>query len=225
MNLTFREGTCDFNVAYDVLVRNQYELPALTSDSVVVDIGAHIGSFSALAYNKGSRNIYAFEANKENYQIAKEHLKQYEGAVVVFNKAVWKPHVRLLHHSGFLYDNSAHELNTGGGNVFALDGEEVHTISLDAIITEISGTIDYLKLDCEGSEFPILATCTQLDKISHIMVEYHEMQEIPEMARTEQLPDYTIGALTDFLRWHDFTRTKEYRHGVDSNLGMAWFTK
>ncbi len=32
-----------------------------------------------------------------------------------------------------------------------------------------------LKLDCEGSEFPILLTCQLLERVEQILGEYHEM--------------------------------------------------
>lgn len=220
----FRDGTCDFNVFYDVALHNQYELPKLNANDGIVDIGVHIGSFIHKAYSLGSRRILGFEANRENYLLAVKHLNKEikEGSVEILNRAVWKPDAKVLHHSGFTQDRN--EINTGGGHVFADSGEDVLTVSLDDIILTRFGPIDYLKLDCEGSEFPILASCTTLDKIQHIVLEYHEMNEIPDVARTEALPEYTIGALTDFLRWYGFERTKEYRHG-DSNLGMAWFKK
>jgi hypothetical protein len=68
-----------------------------------------------------------------------------------------------------------------------------------------------LKLDCEGSEFPILLTSQSLHLIDEIRGEYHEFggeyddRSIPEMARVSGYDRFTIAELTDALQRAGFS--------------------
>lgn len=56
-----------------------------------------------------------------------------------------------------------------------------------------------LKLDCEGSEFPILLTAQRLKQVQYITGEYHLMKEWSPRALVEGYKKYTLGDLTDCL--------------------------
>jgi hypothetical protein len=97
----------------------------------------------------------------------------------------------------------------GKWNVFGDEGEPVASISLDEILA-ITGPVRFLKTDCEGHEFEILYTCTQLDKIEEIAGEYHESAP-PD----ETLPAKKIGVLCKFLSDRGFlTRYVENAPGI-----------
>ena len=80
--------------------------------------------------------------------------------------------------------------NTGGVSVlFNDEGESVETISLDQILFAASDAlrrpIRLLKIDCEGSEYPILFTSTHLHVVEEICGEYHDVapETVPERAK------------------------------------------
>jgi len=67
--------------------------------------------------------------------------------------------------------------NNGAGRVIT-NGQTVETVAIDDILDEASEggiyPIHILKLDCEGSEWPILFTSRQLRLCENIIGEYHQ---------------------------------------------------
>jgi hypothetical protein len=73
-------------------------------------------------------------------------------------------------------------------------------VSLDAIL-ERFGRVKLLKLDCEGSEFPILLTSQRLDRVERVVGEIHEL-EGPFMAVLDgrsRVPGYAAYRLEDLV--------------------------
>jgi len=174
-------------------------------EDVIIDIGAHIGSFSFACHHLGSREIHAFEADPTNFVRLRSYVSDLPG-MHLYNCAVFRSDtadVYDLLHSGPLF------LNTGGGNVmfggqvFDTDNQEpwtpveanqsqVHAVPLDEVLGRFP-RVKLLKLDCEGSEYPILLTSTQLVKVERIVGEYHEIREsaIPLLAAQARLDGFT----------------------------------
>ena len=62
--------------------------------------------------------------------------------------------------------------------------------------------VGLLKLDCEGSEWPILATSRLLHKVERIAGEFHFFgHQLPEVA---DLPPFTLPGLTGLLQHAGF---------------------
>ncbi|MDQ2731571.1 MAG: FkbM family methyltransferase, partial [Armatimonadota bacterium] len=106
----------------------------------------------------------------------------------------------------------------------------VKSVSLDTILT-FTGPVRLLKMDCEGSEFPILLTATKLHLVEEICGEFHEMgglfdgNSIPDAARVEGYPAYGIGELFLFLNAAGFRVIYERSalpDGRPCNLGHFW---
>jgi len=163
----------------------------------VVDIGAHIGGFSVLAAHSGSSVVHAYEASPENYYLLS---KNCDGLpVILHNQAVWRS------------DGAQEELawvpsrdikNTGGGVVTTRKdiGVPMDVVSFDSIVESV-GVIDILKLDCEGSEIPILMTSKYLHSIELIVGEYHR-RLFPET-------DWSVDAVFQQLRNQGFLVTNK----------------
>ena len=185
----FRPGTNDKLIYEGIYQHNEYRLPSsLNASDLVIDIGAHVGFFSALALERGAGTIYAVEALEANYQLAVQHLAEgvRQGRVDLRRGAVWRSDedTPIVHHSGFKKGfNHPHpgiDTNTGAGNVlFCDEGEDVPTIPFDDLLMEAThqGTrrVTWLKIDCEGSEWPILLTAQTLALVDTIVGEYHEI--------------------------------------------------
>ncbi len=183
-----RTGTSDAAIFKLVVDENEYNLPPrFQPDDIVIDIGAHIGGFSYASLARGAGKVYAFEAHPENHAIASKNVERFGGRVSCRQRAVW----RSDQPSQFLYNEDlSGNSNPGGISLLWNDeGEAVETISLDQILSEASEgfqkTIRLLKIDCEGSEYPILFTSTQLQIVEEICGEYHEVPagRIPERAK------------------------------------------
>ena len=82
------------------------------------------------------------------------------------------------------FSPSSDAANSGGGTIiWETDGPFVETIPFDSVIEAVSRggarRIDLVKIDCEGSEFPILLTSSKLRHIDRIVGEYHELLAAP----------------------------------------------
>lgn len=204
----FRPNSIDEVVFRHVYQENEYQVPEkLQPEDLIIDIGAHIGSFSYLCWQRGSRNIIALEANPENMALAQRNLAHTN--VDVRHHAVWRSDIEqpiVLYNSGHRQmlpgGPDPVGINTGVGNVMAESGLPVTTIGLDQIID--NREVRILKIDCEGSEFPILLTSKQLKNIAFIAGEYHLMENIPPIARMPGIEKYTLGLLADLFTENRF---------------------
>ena len=166
MNLIYvREGSDDASIWTSVINDDEYRLEPLMADDVVLDIGMHTGSFCARAYMAGSRRIYGFEVNADNFRLAQANV----GSIAqTFNVAVVRSDERKsdpVYYAGYGVDN------TGAGTVFGREGSAVQTASFDDILGETK--VRLVKLDCEGSEFPILYTSKRLAQVQEFIGEWH----------------------------------------------------
>ena len=240
MRFCFREGTNDSLIFEGIFKYNEYKLSEIFSDKdIIIDIGAHIG-FSIYAFiQRGARHIYAFEADFENYEMAIDHLKDYidQGAVLLSWGAVWRSDIpeKVLYYSGNVVENGL--LNAGGGNVIGhTQGTIVPAIPFDAVVLDATKKaqrrIRLLKLDCEGSEWPILFTSHTLHLIDEICGEFHEIGEKYDASTPpfsiEGFDQFTIDYLVKFLGEKGFNVTFARRiesDGTPSRLGMFFATR
>jgi FkbM family methyltransferase len=196
---TFRSGTVDRMIFNGVVGHNEYNLPySFTPSDVVIDVGAHIGSFAFAAVQRGCQHVYSFEPDRDNCSRAETHLREYidAGRVRLSRQAVWRSdanddQLRFDGYQMFPASFSGMEgiLNTGNGSVLWGTGDVVEKIALDDVIDGIiangaanstangsgRGRIRLLKLDCEGAEWPILLTSRRLHVIDEIAGEFHEL--------------------------------------------------
>ncbi|MCI0683593.1 MAG: FkbM family methyltransferase [Gemmataceae bacterium] len=164
-----RPGSADEEIHRDVVVNNAYRLAEqLPRGAVVVDVGAHIGAFSFLALYRGAGRVWAFETDADNGELCRKNLALFGRRASVHRQAVWSHRGRL----GFRPDPG----NTGMGTVHP-DGDDVDAVPLDDILWEASEQgqqeIEYLKLDCEPAEWPILDAARRLDLCRNIVGAYH----------------------------------------------------
>ena len=169
--ITFREKTTDENIFKNVFHLNEYNLSQLEDDDVVVDIGSHIGSFSLKAYEMGSRKIFAFEANYDNSIICAKNCLEYD--IRVFNNAV-RGNYNLKKVGSRAGKNLDSENMNMGGLAISI-GDSIDVISLEDILNMVGGKIKILKLDCEGSEYPIIFESEDqvFENIEIIIGEFH----------------------------------------------------
>jgi|6_EtaG_2_1085325.scaffolds.fasta_scaffold07664_3 FkbM family methyltransferase len=149
--------------------------------SVAVDIGANVGGFCANAHNWFD-TIYAFEPLRENYLVLEQVLKQLNiSNVEIYNNAIYSESNKEL-----ILKNNKSNIS---GDVTCIQTEELcdihrddfvdleqkcETISLDDVFNRLEiDVIDYLKMDCEGSEYEILENFSDFDKIYLMVIEIH----------------------------------------------------
>lgn len=140
----------------------------------IIDIGAHIGSFSVFASTLAEDvKVYSYEPSEENYYFLTENIKLNRlKNVKAFRLAVsaGKDKVRLyLDEKRSTY----HSIATPGRFY-----EEVNSVTLEDVLVENQiDSCDLLKMDCEGAEYEILSSTPKsiLTRIRNISLEYHDV--------------------------------------------------
>lgn len=210
-----RAGTNDALIYEQVVIQNEYLLPArLGKGSVVLDIGAHIGTFSYLALERGAAAVIGFEPEVSNHACAEFNLARFGNRAQVHQLAAWRSDVAA---GTVPFLPSGDQLNSGGGSVIWEADETVQAIAFDDIVDALTSQgrrrIDLLKMDCEGAEFPILMTSKRLHCIDHIVGEFHELRggPLPEHVRIPGSEDFAADGLAQVLRRDGFAVAIERR--------------
>lgn len=185
-----RPGTFDDEIVRAVYADGDYEVPArLAPGTMGIDIGAHIGSFTARMIDAGADLVVAAEPQQENFTMATINLAGdiERGRVELRRAALWSPPAGQPIVIGPAPTASDGSVNTGGhesragerdGSLLAAGEVVVASETLDDIVdrlrrdVSIDGPI-WLKLDCEGAEWPILETTERLEEIEVIVGELH----------------------------------------------------
>jgi FkbM family methyltransferase len=245
----FRDGTLDRTIFNIVVLFNEYRLPdRFAPDDIVIDIGAHIGSFAYAVASRGCENVTCIEADRTNFEIAAENLRpQLErGHVQLVRGAAWRSdrNTDRLCFDGYhsfteSYPGLQGIINTGNGSVVWGGGEPVAKIAFDEIVDRATNhgehRVRLLKLDCEGAEWLILLTSQRLSLVDEICGEFHEIGgRFPEIGedRPGQQPvfslanvgKFTIDVLVDHLTKAGFTVTwQRHRRPTGSLEGFGLF--
>ncbi|MCE9591619.1 MAG: FkbM family methyltransferase [Planctomycetes bacterium] len=175
--LAFRKGSVDENVIQHSFDKDIYfpGLPEYTPapDHVMIDVGAHIGTFALHAAKKVPRGrVFAIEACRETYCFLRIN--------AALNRAdnITADHAALADKPGTIMLNLAtknwgHTIVTQRGSG---GGEPVPALTLAQYMARHSiAHCHFMKLNCEGAEFPILlaSDAETLRKFGVILVLYH----------------------------------------------------
>lgn len=178
-----------FYVFKELFMEDFYETDQLLRHvpvtATIVDIGANVGFFSFLmAAKRKDANIYSYEPMENNLQLFRSNLQRNPGSehlIKAEKKAVTGQEIRSVK----LFFDDVHS-NTVISSVyedFSKDNTrvtEIEAISLAEIIRANDlKVIDILKLDCEGSEYPILydSPASVWPLIKCLCIEVHEMDK------------------------------------------------
>jgi FkbM family methyltransferase len=174
--VAYRKGTADERVLghsfdHDIFFSGVPEYES-ANDHVIIDVGAHIGTFSLLASSRVSLGkVFAIEASEDSFNLLRIN--------VALNTAtnVSVHHLALSDRRGkcTLY----HDAGTWGHTVvkpLSAEGETVECCTLSDFLE--SNGIDrchFMRLNCEGAEFPILLSTPSsvLQRCQIILVLYH----------------------------------------------------
>jgi FkbM family methyltransferase len=138
---------------------------------VVVDIGFNYGIFSLGALYKGASRIYGFEPNKNIFQKLKDYPRQ--DIDKIFNCAVSNKYERLKFCEGDNTLGSSININVDDFK----ESYDVECVNFyDFIIKNNINKIDFLKIDCEGTEYEIIDSIPDefFKTIKKLHVEFHD---------------------------------------------------
>jgi FkbM family methyltransferase len=151
-----------------------YIVPVETVNGICIDIGANLGDFTN-KYTNHFKEIYYFEAQTKLYNELQERFKE-KPNLLGYNKAVWSTSNEILK----LVSHKNNDMgSTGVKSELLNDGwsdeivNEIESISLiDLLKTIPHDIIDYLKIDCETSEYPFFIN-NDLSMFKYIGIELH----------------------------------------------------
>lgn len=222
-----RPGTLDRLIARSVLLDNEYRLPdRFEAGDLVIDVGAHVGSFATACLLRGAGRVIAFEPVPSNHALLSVNLARFGNRAEARPAAVWRSDAppTLLRVVA-----SPDAANTGGGNVFGgatPAGLSAPALPLDAVIAGAlassgAGRVRMVKVDCEGSEYPVLLTATRLDRVDEICGEYHEVLDPVPAARVGSHVAYGRDTLVGHLSALGF-RVTTVTDPVHGGNGLFW---
>lgn len=148
----------------DILLDDCYGLRRLPrSVQRVLDIGAHAGLFSLAARNRFPvAEIHVYEPNPQMRPFLSRQADA--GRFLVFDQAVG-------------LTNGLVSLKAGGDSVHTQtqqnDNGEIQCVSFASAVARLKGTIDLVKLDCEGAEWEILKDGATWQNVRHLTMEFH----------------------------------------------------
>lgn len=148
-------------------LRNSYGLRRQLGEILsILDVGANVGFFSLAArtyyrdatihaYEPNPRVVPSLRANTEDFNISvfSEALGDQEGWVTILDEGP---------------SDQAKTCKAGASTAGA-----IRQISLATAIQRIGGSVDLLKLDCEGAEWEILRSRGCWQAVRHIRMEIH----------------------------------------------------
>ena len=185
--LVFEVPANFYHVFKEIFMEDFYNISSiiknLPSQSTILDIGGNVGYFSFLIASKmPAAKIFAYEPILSNVDLFNKNIDMnpaLQNRMSVQQKAVTGKPVDSVN---IFFDDT--ETNAVVASIFENFAKEnkkttqIPAISLGEII-EMNKlhSIDLLKLDCEGSEYPIIyeSDSNIFDKIKNIAVEIHDL--------------------------------------------------
>ena len=166
----------DFHAIVEVFIDKVYDLTSINcSPSCIIDVGAHIGTFSLLAAKTfPSAHVVAFEPDPDNFILLQTNIRRNCIKVDSHNYA-------LADFEGKTYLAGPTSM---GRHIGATTGHEsqVRKLTHSVDLNKISRLL--LKIDVEGAEWMILADCcNNLPKSTILFVETHGGQTDLERLR------------------------------------------
>ena len=179
-NLWCRKGTEDASMVRQVEGEYPY---AKLKDHVVLDLGAHIGGFTAMALKHGAKKVISVEASKFTFDVLKKNIP--EGATLIHAAVSSEPEVTLTgvtdgKQTGGI---SAHVSYRKGKPAV----ETVKGITLQSLITEHDPT--FIKLDIEGAEYGCFPC--DLSGVDEMCGELHTSSKVMRLAAFDLLKYFT----------------------------------
>jgi len=190
-----RQGTDDTQVIEEIMVGDVYHLRGLDRQgwadgisgepkATVIDLGAHIGVFTATALAMGAGRVIAVEPDEDNARLCALTVADAGDRVDLRCQAVGPSGVDAVAVSG----TGAQAHTAGQGTTW------VPAVSL-AHLLGAAGDVALLKCDVEGAEYETFLSCPSelLGRVALIVMEWHGPSECPWVGRAR------IGELVEHL--------------------------
>ena len=195
-----RGGTSDVAVLRTTFF-NQYDVPPklLPKNATILDLGSNVGY--TIAHFKAlypSSRIIGVELDRDNYELCLKNVKKYSNCRM-FNAAIWT-------EDGSISYGGTDEQSYAVGGSGVEDKKTAISLSIPTLLALCKVThIDYLKMDIEGAEIPILRENPDwLDIVDSMRIEVHEQ---PGKKLSDSLEE-----IRRILTQRGFTCSKDEKH-------------
>jgi FkbM family methyltransferase len=167
-----------------------YHRPPIQQVNTILDLGANVGYVAAdFATRFPTARITAVEMDAENYELLVRNTS--ELGVDTVHAAVW------THEDGVSYDAT---LDADAFAAASTETPTVRSVRVDTLISQLGGSVDYVKMDIEGGESELItADATWLNSVSCLKVELH-------------VPDDECARIASVLEGRGFCVTRDTLH-------------
>ena len=168
-------------------------LGTFAEDEVIVDVGTDIGAFAKLWHKRNPKaRIVCVEACPENLECLRANVGDfatiiqaactYESGELALLNAV-RPHCESTGGSTVVPADKLDDRSLQQPSYeYWHDRRPLDKVTLEELMSQLRvDHIDLLKLDCEGSEFSILAKTPSRSRIHFILGEYHGLERWDEL--------------------------------------------
>lgn len=193
LRIMVRPSRGDRKIAEELLSRDLYEkYYTIKQGDIVIDVGAHIGSFTLKAGRKvrDKGKVFALEPTSDNFKLLEKNilLNGFQSICTPINAGAGssekKSKIRIYAKSG------ADSFFARQSDYGFMREEEVNVITLDSIAVKMKlDRVDFVKINVEGFELEVL------NGARNILKNFH-----PKLALQVHEFAVKIDALTDFLR-------------------------
>lgn len=157
----------------DIINANEYRLPdSFDPPDVILDVGGHCGIFAWACLQRGAGRVVSVEPAPENFARLASNLFPFGGRSSRVPAAAW-------HSAGELFlEQKEGARHTGGWSAIGTTaGIRVTAVSFEQLVESAAAfngrPLRLVKLDCEGSEWPLLEHFTRWDLVEAWCGEYH----------------------------------------------------
>ncbi len=173
----------DIGILSEIIIERSYGFDF--SGQRIIDIGAYIGDTALFFAFRGAEKVIAVEPSPDNYLLAQGNINQnsiYRDRIELLPVAISDRSGEMELHLDTKNPQSHALRSTADNTAYANYREHVMVTvwSLEELICH-SGweSVDLVKLDCEGCEFPIILETPDevLKKVRRWIIEYHANPE------------------------------------------------
>lgn len=162
-----RPNTSDAGSFWQVFIGLEYAKVRLSDPELIIDCGANVGYVSAYLLSRyPTAELIAIEPDPGNVEMLRRNLEPYGDRVTILESGVWS-HVcplKVLRFPGREMDTMVREAEPH-------EEPDLWATSLAEIIGD--RTVDFLKIDVEGSESELFRDPSWLPKVDQLLVETH----------------------------------------------------
>jgi FkbM family methyltransferase len=211
---------------YEVFAEDTYRMERLTAglprQARVLDIGAHVGSFSiAMALAVPDAQIWAYEASPTtaDYLRATVDASHLQDRIHVHAEALAATAGTItLNDAGICSPLSSTTKHAGGTAV------SVPAVTLADAFARCDGPVDVVKIDAEGVEYDLLllSDASLWGSVSRVVLEYHEVEgrspedivgRLGELGLSVTAREVMVGNPREGLIWFARTQTTDSQDG------------